>query len=128
MRTQQLGPELVNPETAPFPLISASRLRSRRTDSPTAQFLACRRSGPLTPFFGAPAFHSRHFDLLRRSVTVMRTLLTFLLLAALLFTVGASALAADTPETDAAKSSQGAPLVRALAAKGILTAQEAPTQ
>ena len=57
----------------------------------------------------------------------MRSLRVFLLLAGLLCTLGASALAADTPETVAAKSSQGDPLVRALAAKGILTAQEAAT-
>jgi hypothetical protein len=57
----------------------------------------------------------------------MRSFLVVLLMAGLLFMVGASALAADKPETGPAKSDQGDPLVRALAAKGILTAQEAET-
>jgi len=55
----------------------------------------------------------------------MRRLTVLLLLAGLF--VATYAVAADTPEPPAAKSSQGDPLVRVLAAKGILTAQEAET-
>jgi hypothetical protein len=57
----------------------------------------------------------------------MRRHLVFLVLAGLLIMGGASALAADTPESAATKTAQGDPLVRVLAAKGILTAQEAET-
>src|SRR5690348_12826984 len=126
MRAQQLGPELMNPETVLAPLISASRLRSRWNVAPAALFLACRRPGPCTPSFGrSVSVPASYPDLSWRSVNLMRRLTVLLLLAGLL--AGTYAVAADTPEAPAAKSSQGDPLVRALAAKGILTAQEAET-
>lgn len=53
----------------------------------------------------------------------MRRLLVFFLLLSL--AAGTVSVAADTPEAPAAKANQGDPLVRALAAKGILTAEEA---
>ena len=53
----------------------------------------------------------------------MRRLTVFLLMIGLL--AGTVAVAADTPEPPSAKSNQSDPLVRALAAKGILTAEEA---
>ncbi len=56
----------------------------------------------------------------------MRRLLVFLVLVGLLVG-GTAAVADDTPEAPANQSSQGDPLVRALAAKGILTAEEAQT-
>lgn len=55
----------------------------------------------------------------------MRRVVVLLLTAAIIVAGAATGMAGDTPESNVAAKSQGDPLVRALAAKGILTSAEA---
>lgn len=131
MRNQHLGPELMISETAAIPLISASRLRSRWNVGLPAYLLACRRAGQAVRCFGRihtfpipDSQTSPYFEVCWRSISTMRRLFVVLLVAGLLMS-GIAAVAADTPESAAATAGKSDPLVRALAAKGILTAEEA---
>src|ERR1043165_8673123 len=106
MRGQRLGPELMISETVATPLISASRLHSFRPASLPAQLLACRRHGPFAPSFGLVPVAPPHNDLSWRSFHTMRRILVLVLLAGLLVTCGATALAGDTPEAAGSAKTQ----------------------